>query len=432
MLAPLLFLASSVVVTAPRIENAVTIHTAGRDYLEFDIAPLSPCLHPNIMGMTLRGSRTAVVNWAVPGSVVDTTCTENATRANVILPFPDSVGGPHGAFLADTVTTGWSGVFVTNIGRVTNPAMPVMCPMIACLAPDSATALHQARARIQASSFVATFAPYYQESFVAISPWSKTNGTENFPEVVVPLPGNAGNWIDEEVVQLAMDSIVSGKFTSPCSTGVVCPLYLVRPMVTLPTGPVQYVYQQAADPFNADTSRAGTSFVQDSVFKMGSRLHLSGYISHPCWRPLVDSELIKETLWLVASGGSGADSLKLAFQQPAYCSGPRPGAWPMRDGKVEITTGVWVPLADLVGASGILPAKARAGGPSLRRVGQVASLELPVAACVRAIDVSGREILPSTAFAAGRHSLRLPGRGMLFVQVRSGMSTVTFPLEPAP
>jgi hypothetical protein len=54
-------------------------------------------------------------------------------------------------------------------------------------------------------------------------------------------------------------------------------------------------------------------------------------------------------------------------------------------------------------------------------------------ALVRAIDISGREILTQTAFVAGRHALQLPTtHAMVFVQVRTGMSTTTFPLEPAP
>jgi hypothetical protein len=273
------------------------------------------------------------------------------------------------------------------------------------------------------------------ETFVAVSPWSTTGGSENFPDVAVPLPGNAGNWIDADAVQLQMDSLIAGNFGMACSNvaGKVCPTYVALPSVSLMTGPVQYVYQEAADPFKADSTVVGTPFVQDTVLKIGSRLHLSGYVSHPCWRPLVDSALIQESLWLVASNGSLGDSLMSAFQQPAYCMNARPGAWPMRSGRVEITAGVWVPLQDLFGASGVLPAKVRVAGASLRRVGQEASLDLPAPACVRAIDLSGREILPSTAFPAGHHALRLSqGRGMLFVQVRTGISTVTIPLEPAP
>jgi hypothetical protein len=432
VLVTLLFLASCAAATAPHIENAVTIHTATRDYLEFDIAPWRGCPSSLVLfDVNLRGGHTALVGWVQYPDIVETLCV-SPRRVNVLLPFPDSIGGAHGALIIDTLVDQGSGNIVTKIGRVVNPALQPMCPTIACMLPDSATAFQKVQARIRASSFVATFAPFHTATFAPISPWSNTTGLEDFPEVALPLPGNAGNWIDEDAVQLRMDSLIAGSIASPCPPGTVCPLLVVRPSVRLPTGPVQYVYQQSADPFNADTSGSGTPFVQDTLLKIGSRLHLSGYVSHPCGRQPVDSELINETLWLVASGGSQADSLTMAFQQPSYCGSARTGAWPMRNGKVEITQGVWVPLLDLVGTTGVLPAKARVAGATLRRVGQAANLELPAPACVRAVDLSGREILPSTPFAAGHHSLLLPqGHGMVFVQVRTGLSTTTLPLEPA-
>ena len=431
VLAQILFLASSVLVNSPQIENAVTIHTATRDYLQFDIAPMSPCRRLSVTGLSLQSARTAVVQWSLVGTVVDTTCAEKTTRANIILPFPDSVGGPHGQVLVDSIVNAW-GPAVTKIGRVENPAPPTMCPMVKCAAPDSAAAFKTVQTRLAASSFVAAFSPYYLESFAPVSPWSKTAGQENFPDVAVPLPGNAGNWIDPDFVDLAMDSLVSGKLTSPCTTGDVCVAMVVNPNVRILTGPVQYFYQQPTDPFRSDTSGRDNAFVLDTVLKMGSRLHLSGFIGHPCGRTEVDSQVIKETRWLVASNASLGDSLKAAFQIPGYCSMARPGAWPLRDGKVEVTSGAWVSLSDLIGVSGVASANATARIASVRRVGQSANLTLSAPACIRAIDISGREVMPFTSFAAGRHSLRLPGRGMLFVQVRSGMSTTTFPLEPAP
>ena len=434
MLASLLLLASSALAMAPHLENAVTIHTSARDYLEFDIAGVSPCRNPMVYGLSLVGAKTATVHWTFPGIVVDTICAEKTTRANVIVPFPDSVGGSHGAVVLDTLRSNGNEL-VTTIGRVQNPALPTMCPMVKCIMEDSTAALQKVLDRIKSATFVATFAPYYVESFVAISPWSKTTGQENLPEVTAPLAGNVGNWIDVETVRLSMDSLIAGSYSNPClpHAGIACPDLLVLPMVTLPTGPVQYVYQQAADPFKGDSIGTGNPFVIDTVVKIGSRLHLSGYVNRSCGHPLVDSQLIQATRWLVASNSDNVDSLISTFHSPSnLCSNSRLGAWPISGGKVEITNGIWVSLKFLQGPTGLLPRAPRSVDASIHRVGQAASLNLTASSYVRAVDISGRELLPLTAFAPGKHSLTLPSRGMLFVQVRSGLSTTTLPLQPAP
>jgi hypothetical protein len=231
-----------------------------------------------------------------------------------------------------------------------------------------------------------------------------------------------------------MDSLIGGSIASPCPIGIMCPDLVVLPTVTVPTGPVQYFYQQATDPFLGDTSRNVRSFGQDTVLKIGSRLHLLGNIRNTfCSGPLVDSALYQDSLWLVAANGSVSDSLAAAFALPGICNLSRPGAWPFRNGMVEITTtGVWVPLAELLQSTAIrgqpatLPAQI-----SLRRIGGAVVLELSAPATVRAIDLSGRQVLSATQLPAGRHALDLPENGsMLFVQVRSGPSTTTLPLEP--
>jgi hypothetical protein len=305
--------------------------------------------------------------------------------------------------------------------------------LIACALLDSATAFQRVQTRIQASSFVATFGSYQMQSVAPVSPWKYTSGLENYPEVAVPLPGNLGNWIDLDERQFLMDSLIRGSITSPCSSGVVCPYFVIRPSVTVPTGPVQYFYQQATDPFLGDTTARVSSFEQDTVLKIGSRLHLSGNVRNSiCSGPLVDSALYQDSLWLVATNGSTSDSLAAAFALPGICNLSRPGAWPLRNGMVEIsTTGVWVPLAELlqpteIRAQPVVPAKA-----TVRHVGGAVVLDLSTPATVRAIDLSGRQVLSQTAYSAGRHDLTLPATGsMLFVQVRTGPSTTTLPLEP--
>ena len=67
----------------------------------------------------------------------------------------------------------------------------------------------------------------------------------------------------------------------------------------------------------------------------------------------------------------------------------------------------------------------------LRRTDALTEIVLPFPALVRVVDASGRQVLASTEFASGAHGLDLPpSRSMLFVQVRSGNSTTTLPLEP--
>jgi len=355
-------------------------------------------------------------------------------RANVLDTFPLSVGGLNGSIPVVAVVDMLSHVVGSPAGMVQNDPRQIACPLYACVFFDSATAFKTVQSRIQSSSLLAVFGSYPPQTTVPTSPWSYTTGQENYPRVAVPLPGNSGNWIDVDVRHFRMDSLIGGSISSPCPTGKVCPDLVVLPTVTVPTGPVQYFYQQATDPFLGDTSRRVSSFVQDTVLKIGSRLHLSGDIRNSlCYGPVVDSALYQDSSWLVATNGTASDSLAAAFALPGFCNLSRPGAWPYRHGMVEITTtGVWVPLAELLQPTAIQsrdfspPAR-----PSLRRIGGAAILQLSAPATVRAIDLSGRQVLSATALSAGRHALNLPATGsMLFVQVRTGRSTTTLPLEP--
>ena len=437
MFASLLFLTSmsapvaDLPVPSPRIENAVSIRTATRNYLEFDIAPLPPCGRPAVDSIVLRGENKALVVWHLVNSM-DSAC-QLTTRANVIDTVPVAMSGTNGSPFIDTVVDTRSGRVLTEIGQVQNPRGVVPCPMVACVFWDSAMAFQRAQSRITSSSLVATFAPFLTPSLPQSMAWFLATGQEDYPEVAAPLAGNEGNWIDLQTRQLTMDSLVKGRITSPCvpTAGQVCPMYLVSPGVLLPIGPVQYFYQQESDPFRGDTTREVSRFERDSVLKMGPRLHLSGFVNHTCFAPLVDSALLQVSLWLVASDGSTSDSLAAAFRIPGICNLPRPGAWPYRDGKVEITQGIWVPLTELLSTTGTLPRQDRVAVPALRRGGGGADLELPLPASVRVIDAVGREILPSTDFAPGTHPLRFSaGRSLLFVQVRTGLSTTSLPLEP--
>lgn len=188
------------------------------------------------------------------------------------------------------------------------------------------------------------------------------------------------------------------------------------------------------DPFYKGVVDGGSnSFVKDSVLKLGPSLHLSGYIQYDCgW--FYDSALVQENRWLVAASDTSADSIAAAFHRSAICGARRPGAWPVRGDSVEITTDVWVPFADLLAAakaSSNKPAVSAAKGLSLRRVGSGVRLSLPSAASVRVVDLRGSEVMASRRYEAGTRELSLPrATSMLFVQVRSGTSTTTLPLEP--
>ena len=77
------------------------------------------------------------------------------------------------------------------------------------------------------------------------------------------------------------------------------------------------------------------------------------------------------------------------------------------------------------------PAVFAAKGLSLRRVGSSVRLSLPSAASVRVVDLRGSEVMASRRCEAGTRELSLSrATSMLFVQVRSGTSTTTLPLEP--
>ena len=440
MLASILLLTSmsgDAVLTPPVqiswIQNAVDIHTSAREYLEFDIAPLGSCQVPVVDSLTY-GSDTARV-WRHNSVSADSNgVCMSVPRANALEPFPLSVGGAKGSISVAAVVDMATGMVVSPVGTVQNDPRTIACPLYACVFLDSATAFKTVQTRIQSSSFLAIFGSYPLLTTVQTSPWSYTSGQENDPEVAVPLPGNAWNWIDVDSRRFKMDSLIRGSIAPPCPTGVACPDLVILPTVAVPTGPVQYFYQQETDPFLGDTTRDVSSFDQDTVLKIGTRLHLSGNIrDNLCSGPLVDSALYQESLWLVATNSPASDSLAAAFALPGFCNFSRPGAWPYRNGMVEIsTTGIWVPLAELLQPTAIraqqivLPVQA-----SLRRLGGAVVLDLSAPATVRAIDLSGRQVLSATAYSAGRHALDLPANGsVLFVQVRTGLSTTTLPLEP--
>jgi len=439
MLASLLLLtslpsvATTTAVQIPRIQDAVDIHTATREYLEFDIAPLGSCEVPVIDSLIYRDDTARVWRHNAVSTDSNGVCT-SIPRANVLEPFPLSVGGANGSISIAAVVDMATGMVVSQVGTVQNDPRTIACPLYACVFLDSASAFKTVQTRIQSSSFLAVFGSYPLLTTVVTSPWSYTSGLENDPQVAVPLPGNAWNWIDVDSRRFKMDSLIRGSIALPCLTGNVCPDLVILPTVAVPTGPVQYFYQQETDPSLGDTTLRVPSFDQDTILKIGTRLHLSGNIrNNLCSGPLVDSALYQDSLWLVATNSPTSDSLAAAFALPGFCNLSRPGAWPYRDGMVEITTtGIWVSLAELLQTTAIqaqpkvLPARA-----SLRRLGGTVVLDLSAPATVRAIDLSGRQVLSATAFPAGRHALNLPADGsMLFVQVRSGPSTTTLPLEP--
>jgi hypothetical protein len=447
----LLLIVSALAFADPRIENAVAIHTTTRDYLEFDIAPWSCGLQTPMVELELRRPHVVAVHWKVLSMVDDTICPIPPVRLDMLLAFPDSSGGPKGALDIDTVLDspgfyiadlpvdsahhGVAGVgfpgerILTPIAKVRNPPDPVMCPMVRCAAPDSVQALQGVLARIRSSSLVGAFSQVHRESLVAVSPWTQTTGAEDFPEVVAPLGGNAHNWIDRAVVPLALDSLVTGGVPPiNCGNGVC--FYPPPTSVDLPIGPVRYVYQQPTDPFRGIAEGTDELFQVDSVMKVGPGLLLSGFVQRRCGVPLVDSELSQESRWLVASDGSTADSLEASFRLPGFCEFSRPGAWPLRDGRVEIAHGIWISLQELLPTTAIGLRPGKSAEPSLVRAGVALELELPAPAVVRAVDLSGREVLPAVEFASGRHALHLPAsRSLMFVQVRIGMSTTTLPVE---
>ncbi|MEN9307097.1 MAG: hypothetical protein RL173_1029 [Fibrobacterota bacterium] len=102
------------------------------------------------------------------------------------------------------------------------------------------------------------------------------------------------------------------------------------------------------------------------------------------------------------------------------CEYSRPGVLSLVNGKMEITSNVWISLADLFGATGVLSHPIQPARPTLRRVGPSINLDLSAPALVRAIDITGRELLPQTEFTTGSHSLQLPAsRSLMYVHART-------------
>lgn len=435
-------LASAAALPVARIDAAHLVRTADALFLDWDVAPLPGCQEVVLDSLAVRKANrdtSLVGSGDLPGvlavhwhleDMVDTGCS-NVRRGNRIdsVPSAPAAGKIERKWLVDTLVDGTSGHFLTNLPAVRNPPGPMVCPGIACLASTKDVALKYALERIRLAGVVGFAKPRVVYTLVAVSPWSRTSGLENVPEVALPQPGDALNWIDAQNRTFELDSLL--RDDRPVCLSLAC--VLPAPVVTLPVGPVSYVYQQAADPLLKILSPRVARFWKDTLFKAGNRLELSGTVRPRCGFPSVDSTVLNEDRWLVASNGAGQDSLASAFEPRGFCANQgRRGAWPVEKDQVEIVPGTWVPLA-LV----FPPVGARtfsAGTPlvahSIR--GGMLELDLSVAGSVRMVGVDGRIAAENAELGSGRQRLAIPrSTGILFVQVRQGETTTTFALDPS-
>lgn len=177
-----------------------------------------------------------------------------------------------------------------------------------------------------------------------------------------------------------------------------------------------------------------TSYVAGSVAGLDSA-HGGGIVG-------VNVGIVGNSYWSVpASGQTGASALEFGstsavagltadqVRDSANFAGfgfAADSAWSILQGRAAPALRAFAAVI-----AGIRAGKVSASAVRLRRWGRVTEIVLPFPAQVRVVDASGRQVLSSGELASGTHALDLPpSRCTLFVQVRSGISTTTLPLEP--
>lgn len=278
----------------------------------------------------------------------------------------------------------------------------------------------------KAKAYAAIIEPAQIMTFVYVSPWSQTKGTEDFAGVVVPNAHNAANWIDVSRARFATRDIVKQPpFANP-EPGIT-----MLPVWNIPTGSVRYIYNRTASP-ELKILETSDHRTFGNLLKIGSTLEVSR-IAKPrgCLAPIVDTTMGKSS-WLVLADSASEGALEAALTPTEYPFGSeRTSAWKISGDTVWLDQQTTIKLADLL-------AEAR-GGTRASRSAHVAPIRLEMTATGVALDLEsegsarivgtdGRILSGWTSLPAGRSALDLPGNRLSIVQVRVGKSLETHPV----
>jgi len=275
-------------------------------------------------------------------------------------------------------------------------------------------------------SYAAILEPSPIMTYVYVSPWSQTTGTEEqIAGIATASAGNAGNWIDVTRARLATRSVLKQPLAATSGT-----VPTILPLWNIPTGAVRYVYDRTASP-EAKILETGDHRTVGSLLKIGSTMEVSRRARpRSCQPPLTDTTMGASS-WLVLADSGSENALEQALTPTDVPFGPeRSTAWRISGDTVWLDATTTIPLADLLAAAQAPAGVARhpaSAGCRLSRTTEGFALELDTPAEVRIVSPGGQILSGWTLLPAGKHALP-PTAGIAFAQVRAEGLRATLPL----
>lgn len=259
-------------------------------------------------------------------------------------------------------------------------------------------------------------------TFVYVSPWSRTLGTEDLAGIVAPLPGNRGNWIDVQTQAFSASQVLPVAPKPAAGQEEPTVISLVKPH-TLPTGFARYIYNRTNHPETKILEPDGPRRI-DGVYKVGPTLDVSGSTRDLTngGVPSVDT-LMGKFSWLVLADSSDTRSLERAmWPKSTLCGGrERNSAWKIKDSIVWLDQTTSIALSQLLSpltASSTSPGQ-RSGANALSHLAphpEGLEVRLSQPATVRIASLSGRLLRDGLRLPAGNHVVGLgDARGMIVV-----------------
>jgi len=289
---------------------------------------------------------------------------------------------------------------------VENLTVRQMGCIASCPADDSAMLVERIRASIRTSGVALVVHPQ-QASFKPMrSPWRKTTGAEEIPTLCAGLPGNAANWIAEDIVRMGVSPIVAGATVKPN----------IPPSFDYRTGPASYMYDRTADPNSKILEDEDLRVVDGTLVKIGKSLLLHGSEKAFCGARVDDSLVGLHSWFVVPDSTASVEAIEEAMY-PSFCQ-TRKSAWRMNGDTVWLGRDKWpVPVSELVPLGGAVGREALDVSHQASLVGN--RLVLPWNATVTIRDLGGRRLGTADSFPAGVHDLDLAGhRGAFLVEIR--------------
>lgn len=169
-----------------------------------------------------------------------------------------------------------------------------MICMVDCMAFDSAATAEGIRSEIARGGVAVAVHPL-QESIRPIrSAWRTVAGSEEILTLSASLPGNAGNWIAEDIFRFSVSPIA---YTSAAKPNIPRSL-------DYRTGPAAYMYDRTANPSLKILEDLDLRVVSDTLVKLGKTLLLQGSTKSSCGAWINDS-LVGRDSWFVVPDSTG-------------------------------------------------------------------------------------------------------------------------------